>query len=415
MGEKKVQTIPCYFKGVKIFAGKPGIHFGSVKAQIKGLFYSSSDKVNKGKCVVDYQSRYYDEVPPHPGAGNLIDPAVVRIGSPDTEKPAGPYEPYAPAPATKCVEKSKQELCLKKNQLIRVLPVIGREYTITFDLYLYSYSPEEWSSVLHFTTSGNNHNYGDRNPAIWVYGQHEGKTYNQIVVHSGVSGMKNLHIHSEKTYPLKTWIPIKISQISQFGFTFNFQVEIDGELVLRTENNLPVELSDVKVFGGNPWYPAQEGKIRNLDLDTKKDGMCLCQFKESFCNRKAGSGGFCKTADDCDQKNCFDCYYECEKNKCVSKGLHWIRKRIVDPGDYCETEDDCDQENCADCGYKCEKNKCVSFPVGPLVGTGKAGSGGYCKTEDDCDQENCADCGYKCEKNKCVAFPVGPLVGTGKD
>ena len=88
--------------------------------------------------------------------------------------------------------------------------MIGREYTIQFELYLYSYPTNPLSSVLHFTTSGNLNSYGDRNPAVWVSGQEDNPE--KIVVSSSVDGNTNLHVYSEKSYPLKTWIPIKISQ-----------------------------------------------------------------------------------------------------------------------------------------------------------------------------------------------------------
>ena len=60
------------------------------------------------------------------------------------------------------------ELVLKRNQLITVVPYIGREYFISFELYLNSYQPHQWANVIHFTRGGNYGTYGDRNPAIWI-------------------------------------------------------------------------------------------------------------------------------------------------------------------------------------------------------------------------------------------------------
>ena len=130
-----------------------------------------------------------------------------------TEGPQGPVDPAGGTVAEeeKCKAKP-EELCLKKSQLITVLPYIGREYTLTFELYLYSYQPLEWYSVLHFTRSGNNNTYGDRNPAIMVSGSGHGYNPHKIVVFSSVNGNANLHVYPEKKYPLKTWIPFKISQ-----------------------------------------------------------------------------------------------------------------------------------------------------------------------------------------------------------
>ena len=129
-------------------------------------------------------------------------------------RPALPgHSGYPGYPDSHCeAQDDPKELCLMKNQLIRVVPYIGREYSITFELYLYSYptQAQNMSSVLHFTAGGNNYHYGDRNPAVWVSGQEDNPE--KIVVSSSVDGNTNLHVYSEKTYPLKTWIPIKISQ-----------------------------------------------------------------------------------------------------------------------------------------------------------------------------------------------------------
>ena len=101
------------------------------------------------------------------------------------------------------------ELVLKQNQLLTVLPYIGREYIVTFELYLNSY-PTYWASVLHFTANGNAERYGDRNPAVWLSGNKN--HYRLIHISSSIDGNKNMWIDSKKIYPLKTWIKIRISQ-----------------------------------------------------------------------------------------------------------------------------------------------------------------------------------------------------------
>ena len=98
------------------------------------------------------------------------------------------------------------ELDLKKNQLITVVPYIGREYTITFDLYLNSYQYHNWSSILHFTRSGDYGNYGDRNPAVWI-------SDHRIHVFSSIDGNPNYNKDPQRLFfPLKTWFPVTISQ-----------------------------------------------------------------------------------------------------------------------------------------------------------------------------------------------------------
>merc|ERR1712142_787354 len=156
--------------------------------------------------------------------------------------------------------------------------------------------------------SGNIHNYGDRNPAVWVAGKEQ-----KIVVSSGVNGNANFLVFSEKKYPLNTWITIKISQ-RLVGDKFAFEAVIAGDTVISQTNDLPTELKDVKVFGGNPWYPSQEGKIKNLVLKTENDGVCVCNARQDTCG-KAGapckedgkiysSGEIMSTEDRCNTCSC---------------------------------------------------------------------------------------------------------------
>ena len=102
------------------------------------------------------------------------------------------------------------ELVLKKNQLLTVLPYIGKEYIVNFELYLNSYPTVDWTSVLHFTKSGNIETYGDRNPAVQVSGHKD--HYRLLHICSGIDGIVNMWHDPQKIYPLKKWIKIEISQ-----------------------------------------------------------------------------------------------------------------------------------------------------------------------------------------------------------
>ena len=39
-------------------------------------------------------------------------------------------------------------------------------------------------------------------------------------------------------------------------------------MVHRVQNTKPEVFSDVKVFAADPWYPAVNGKIRNLEISS---------------------------------------------------------------------------------------------------------------------------------------------------
>ena len=120
------------------------------------------------------------------------------------------------------------ELDLKSDQLITVVPYVGREYNVSFELYLNKYQTEDWLSVLHFTTSGNSESYGDRNPAVWVGGHRD--HHRQLHISSSIDGTTNMWIKSDKIYPLKTWIKIRISQALMYTQVFllrNFTTQIN--------------------------------------------------------------------------------------------------------------------------------------------------------------------------------------------
>merc|ERR1712142_1272513 len=238
---KVVQTKPCLYKDVKVFGGQPTAAYKTVIGKIKNLYYETSDNQTKGKCVVDFRTKPLD-----PSGFELLQ---------------GP------------------ELVPKKDQLITVVPYMGKEYEVSFELYLNSYPTADWTSVLHFTRSGNAHSYGDRCPGVWLSGH--ANHYRLLHVASAVDGVTNMWIDTQKIYPLKTWIKIRISQALVYG-QFVYAVVVDGQTVHKEVNDVAAMFTDVKVYAGDPWYPAQDGKIRNLTLKTNNDGACVCAAA-SFC------------------------------------------------------------------------------------------------------------------------------------
>jgi len=205
---------------------------------------------------------------------------------------------------------------------------MGREYVFKFDLYLYSYNQEyQKSSVIHFTTAGDDGSYGDRNPAVCLSGQ--GRNPEKILVESSVNGNVNFHFYTEKKYPLKTWISIKILQeynVKQGQFIF--QVLVNEEPVLTQVNTIPAEFTNVKVFASDPWYPTTNGKIRNVMLETNKDGVCICKTASQVCKKGCLSGHkiYSGSLMCCDKsryeggKQC--CHSPGKKNrKCINYGI----------------------------------------------------------------------------------------------
>merc|ERR1719435_903173 len=244
---KTEQKKPCLFKGVKVFAGQPWSAYPVIEGKIKNLYYETSDKTNNGKCALDFTP-----TPMDPNNGLLQGP----------------------------------ELDLKKNQLLTVLPYIGREYVVTFELYLNSYTTAPWASILHFTTQGNSERYGNRNPAVWMSGHKD--HYRLLHVSSSIDGNINMWIDPKKIPPLKTWIKIRISQ-TLIDNKFIYEVKVNDKSQLKMPNTVPSMFTDVKVYAGDPWYPAQDGKIRNLVVVTENDNICIC--KAANCKNGYGYKG----------------------------------------------------------------------------------------------------------------------------
>ena len=80
----------------------------------------------------------------------------------------------------------KQTL-LKKNKQVRVLPVLRKQYELSFQVYPTSFLSGKWVSVLHLTTSGNNDIYGARIPGIW-FSPKAANNKNTIYTANAISG-----------------------------------------------------------------------------------------------------------------------------------------------------------------------------------------------------------------------------------
>ena len=95
---------------------------------------------------------------------------------------------------------------LKKNNLVTELPYIGKEYKISFDLFVTKFGAEDYQSVIHFTTSGNAEKYGDRTPGVWMC-----KT-KKLHISSALNGNVNNFYDDPTVQEEQKWINVEISQ-----------------------------------------------------------------------------------------------------------------------------------------------------------------------------------------------------------
>ena len=110
------------------------------------------------------------------------------------------------------------------------------------------------------------------------------------MISSALNG-KAAYTKSIKTLPpAGKWTSIEVGQ-SLVGSKYSYTITIGGKNYLKITNTKPVELSNVKVYAGSPWYTARKGMIRNLEIEIKvpvettkppASGSCVVPGKTHF-------------------------------------------------------------------------------------------------------------------------------------
>ena len=156
---------------------------------------------------------------------------------------------------------------LSKDSLLTTLPKMTKEWRVSFEIKPTDYTFGGYSNVLHLTIGGkglgSSAKVGDRIPAIWIH-----KTRGVIV-----SSQRNGRAAYTTTIkgllpPAGKWTAIEVSQ-SLVGSKYIYEISIAGKTVNRVENRKPVELSNVKVYAGSPWYTATKGFLQNLEIEIR--------------------------------------------------------------------------------------------------------------------------------------------------
>ena len=152
-----------------------------------------------------------------------------------------------------------------KNKLLATIPKLAKEWRVSFEVKPKSYHNRSSASVLHMTVGGKgsdpSDNYGDRTPALWLHGT------KGVLVSSAVNRRACFPKWVSKIPPLGRWTKIEVHQVLK-GFRSMFEIFIDEDRVYSVENEKPEIFHDVKIFASSPWGPAQNGKIRNILVET---------------------------------------------------------------------------------------------------------------------------------------------------
>ena len=97
------------------------------------------------------------------------------------------------------------EFIIARNQQLTELEYLGKEYRITFELFITQYG-SGYQSVLHLTTGGDDSAYGDRTPGVWLYND------NVVHVASAINGQANMYKNLLPMIEPGKWIHFEITQ-----------------------------------------------------------------------------------------------------------------------------------------------------------------------------------------------------------
>ena len=160
----------------------------------------------------------------------------------------------------------EQEIA-KESRLI-TLPQLTKEWKVSFEVNPTDYKYTSYASLFHMTIGGNRGQVGDRSPAIWLH-----KTRG-VLVSSAIDGKV---AYSKTVKPLPAageWTKIEVSQVL-VGAKHVYSITIGDKKVFSKTNSKPVELDNVEVYSGSPWYTSQKGFLQNLKIDIKTQIDCI--------------------------------------------------------------------------------------------------------------------------------------------
>ena len=103
------------------------------------------------------------------------------------------------------------EIQLKRNKALAKLSTVGKNYFVAFELLVTKHpTPDDhWHSVIHLSKGGNNKEYGDRVPGVWVNSDH------RLHITSAVNGESNYQYNYVQSLLEGTWTRVEIQQINE--------------------------------------------------------------------------------------------------------------------------------------------------------------------------------------------------------
>ena len=93
-----------------------------------------------------------------------------------------------------------------------------------------------------------------------------------MIISTALSGTKDFKFISEKQFNVDEWTSVTISQRHAADGSYYFDFGVNGTSEYSKVNTDVREFSNVKVYASDPWYPAQDGFIKNLVITNDNKG-----------------------------------------------------------------------------------------------------------------------------------------------
>ncbi|XP_065653497.1 coadhesin-like isoform X2 [Hydra vulgaris] len=203
---------------------------------------------------------------------------------------------------------------LLKNNLVTTLMKHTKEYTVSFKIKPTSFL-NQWANVIRLTINNDNDKYGDRNPAVFFR-----KNGTGLHICSAVSGIVN-YVKNTDQLVLDNWTSVKIAQ-EFVGKNYIYSIELNGRTILNIKNNDTRDFSNVKVYVSDPWFEAQPGFIKDLQITQGNRKWKISWTQWSSCNVSNGIG-FKKRTRMCHDSFSLCCNDNYEVKECFAFWTPW--------------------------------------------------------------------------------------------
>ena len=150
------------------------------------------------------------------------------------------------------------ETALTKNTLVSTIPLLPKQYEISFDFKATKW-PSGWHSILHMT-KGSDTGWGNRIPAILTY---SGKVF----ISNAIDGNANWNFYSLPV-DMNKWVNFRLTQHLE-GHNYVYRVYMNGFLLKEHMNKRPEDFHQVDIWIGDNWRNVQPGFIKNLYISGK--------------------------------------------------------------------------------------------------------------------------------------------------